>query len=149
MTPRADVEAFLALKTLALAGASRGGRKFGNTILKSLRTRGYEVLPIHPKAAELEGLTAYPSLADLPRPAEGLVVVVPPAHAEQLAREALAAGIRRLWFQQGASSPEALSFCEAHGMTAVHGECILMFAEPTRGIHRFHRWLRNRFGKSG
>lgn len=28
----------------------------------------------------------------------------------------------------------------------VHGECILMFADP-KGIHRFHHWLRGLLGK--
>ena len=29
---------------------------------------------------------------------------------------------------------------------AVHGECIMMFAQPT-GVHRFHRWLWQVMGK--
>ena len=40
MTSRAAVEGFLAQKTLAVVGVSRGGKKFGNAILKELKAKG-------------------------------------------------------------------------------------------------------------
>jgi len=147
MTTRNEVDAFLSLKTLALAGASRSGRKFGNTILKHLVDKGYELHPIHPQASTLEGIPACPSLAALPTPVEGLVLVVPPAATERLVREALDQGIRSIWMQQGSESPEAIRFCAEHGMAVIHGECILMFAEPAGAIHRFHRWVNGKLGK--
>lgn len=61
--------------------------------------------------------------------------------------EAAECGIRRIWMQQGAESAEAVGFCERAGIPVVHGECILMFAEPPAWIHRAHRWLRGKFGK--
>jgi len=147
MTRQEAVEDFLAQQVLALAGASRGGKKFGNTILKELNAKGYEVLLVHPEAAEIDGTPCFPSLAALPKPVGGLVLVVPPAQAAQLVNEAAELGIPRIWVQQGASSPEAIRLCEAKGIGAVHGECILMFARPARGVHRFHHWLWGVLGK--
>jgi predicted CoA-binding protein len=51
------------------------------------------------------------------------------------------AGIKKLWLQQGAESDEAIRICGEHGIDVLHGECILMFAEPTALIHRLHRWI--------
>jgi uncharacterized protein len=68
-------------------------------------------------------------------------LVVPPAQAVEVVREAAAAGIRHVWLQQGAESPEALRVGAEHGLNLISGECILMFAGPT-GIHRGHHWLR-------
>lgn len=147
MTRQSAVEDFLAQKTLALAGASRNAKKFGNYLLKEMLAKGYDVMPVHPQASQLEGVPCAPSLAALPRPAGGLVLVVKPEQAPQLVREAAAAGITRIWMQQGASSPEALRLCEELGITAIHGECLLMFAEPVKGMHGFHRWLWGFFGK--
>ena len=62
-------------------------------------------------------------------------------------REAAAAGIRRIWIQQGAESREALDFCAANGLPAVSKQCILMFAEPVGSFHAFHRWVAKVFGK--
>lgn len=146
MTTQASVEGFLAEKTLAIAGVSRSGKGFGNSVLKDLTGKGYEVLPVHPEAAEVGGIRCSPSLAELPKKAGGLVLVVPPDQTETLVRQAKDAGIRRVWMQQGAESAEAIQYCEENGLHAVHGECIMMFAQPT-GIHRFHHWLNGVFGK--
>jgi predicted CoA-binding protein len=41
MTSRAAVDDFVAQRTLAVVGVSRSGKKFGNTIYRELKTRGY------------------------------------------------------------------------------------------------------------
>lgn len=143
----ATVEDFVAQKTLALAGASRSGKKFGNSVMKELRAKGYTVHPVHPEAEEIDGVRCVPSLADLPEPVGGVVLTVKPHETEKLVREAHAAGIPRVWMQQGAQSDDAIAFCRDNGVDAVHGECILMFAGPVQGVHAFHRWLWKVFGK--
>lgn len=146
MATRAAVEEFLGQRTLALVGASRSGRGFGNVALRELRARGWKVVPVHPEAASLEGEPCVATLAVLPEPVGGVIVSVPPATAVRVVREAVAAGITRVWLQQGAQSPEAEQVAREAGMTLVSGECVLMYAEPVSGIHRFHRALRRWFG---
>jgi predicted CoA-binding protein len=146
MVSKTAIDDFLGQESLALAGLSRSGKKFGNAVLKDLSAKGYEVLPVHPEAAEIGGVRCYPSLADLPSRVGGLVLVVPPAQTEALVKEAHETGIVRVWMQQGAESDAAIRYCEDHGIDVVHGECIMMFAQP-KGIHKLHRWLRGAFGK--
>ena len=76
------ISEFIQNKTLALVGASRDGKSFGNIALKELRQRGYQVLPVHPQAKQINGAACYPDLADLPTKVGGVVVCVPPVHAE-------------------------------------------------------------------
>lgn len=83
----------------------------------------------------------------MPEPVDGVFISVPPAETERVVEEAAVAGIRRVWMQQGAESPPAVRFCEENGIQAVHGECILMFAEPTAFYHRLHRWVWKILGK--
>lgn len=147
MASKAIVEAFANQRVFALAGASRSGRKFGNAVLKELSEKGHTVYPVHPQAADVNGHRAYPSLAALPEPVGGLIVVVPPAQSAALVREAHQAGITRIWLQQGAESPEAIRYCQEHSLDVVHGECILMFAEPAKWFHRAHRWIWKVTGK--
>ena len=147
MTSKARVDSFVALRRLALVGASRSGKKFGNTILRELSAKGYEVVPVHPHAATIDGCPCVPNLAALAPPVGGVVVVVPPAETVKVVEEARAAGISKVWIQQGAGSPEALRVCREHGIDVVNGECILMFAEPVHTIHAFHRFLWRVFGK--
>jgi len=147
MTQAQAIEGFLSQKSVALVGASRSGKKFGDVILKELQSRGYDVTVVHPDATELGGVRCVPTLAALPNQVGAMVLVVKPERSAALVREAAQAGIPRVWMQQGASSSEALHACEALGIQVVHGECLLMFLEPVNGIHAFHRWLWGFFGK--
>lgn len=127
MTARKIIDSFIAQKTIAVAGVSRSGMGFGCLVMKHLAAKGYEVLPVHPSAPEVEGFRCYPSLAELPKPADALVLVVPPAQSEKLVREAFAQGIRRIWMQPGAESPDAVRFCEVNGIELVQGgDCVLV-----------------------
>lgn len=65
--------------SLALIGASEDYAKFGGRILHHLLEHGYagRIFPINPKRDEVLGLTCYPSVADLPEPADMALVAVP------------------------------------------------------------------------
>jgi len=147
MTSMAAVGGFLGQQTLAVVGVSRSRRKFGNIVFRSLKEKGYRVLPVNPNVESVEGERCYPSLAALPEPVGGAVLVVPPPETEQVVREAAAAGIRHIWMQQGAESDAAIRYCEDEGLNLVHGECIMMFAEPVGFGHRLHRLLWGLLGK--
>lgn len=147
MTTKSSIDDFLAQPALAVVGVSRQGKKFGNYAHRELKKRGYQVFPVHPVAETLDGDRCYPSLRQLPEPVGGVLVVVPPAQTEQVVRDAASVGIKRVWMQQGAASPEAIRFCEEHDMKVVHGECILMFAQPVESVHNLHRWVWRILGK--
>jgi predicted CoA-binding protein len=50
-----SIQDFVSGKRIALAGASRSGKKFGNIAGKELKTRGYQVYLVHPEAREIDG----------------------------------------------------------------------------------------------
>lgn len=146
MVTEAVVRHFLSQRAIAVAGVSASGKGFGNTIVKELGRKGYEVHIVHPEAKEMNGQTCVSSLVELPKEVEALLTVVPPDRTETLVKQAAEAGIKTVWMQQGSESEAALRLCEEQGIDAVVGECILMFAAPT-GIHKFHQWLWGLFGK--
>lgn len=145
-TSAATVAAFMSEKALAIAGVSRSGQKFGNSIMKELGAKGYTVYPVHPQADEIDGHACAHSLGELTQPVGGVIIVVKPEQAIHVVRDAHAAGIRRVWFQQGSQSNEAIEFCRQNGIDVVSQLCILMFAEPVESIHKFHRFLKRVFG---
>lgn len=147
MTSKQVVDDFLAQRKLALVGISRSGKKFGNMIHKELSAKGYTLYPVHPEAETIDGVRCYPSLAALPEAVGGVVICVPPEQTEQVVRQAAQAGIRRVWMQQGAESAAAVQFCAENGLSAVHGECVMMFAEKVGFPHSLHRWIWKVLGK--
>lgn len=147
MISKATVDDFLAHEPWAVVGVSRDPKKFGHTAYKELKARGHRLAPVNPKMESFEGDRCYPSLGALPEGAGGALIIVPPAQTEQVVKDALAAGIRRVWMQQGAESDAAIQFCRENGISAVHGECIMMHAANTAFFHKMHRWVWGVLGK--
>jgi predicted CoA-binding protein len=129
MADRARLAEFLRAERWAVVGASDDRSKFGNITFRELKRRGKKVFPVNRKAPQVEGETAYPSLIDLPERVDRVLIVVPPRQSESVVREADEAGIDSVWFQPGAESVAALAYCEAHGMVAISGHCILKTTE--------------------
>jgi len=105
------------------------------------------VMAVHPELASVEGDPCFKSLAELPRPADGVLVCVQPEKVPEILRQAAAAGIRRVWLQQGAESDAAAKLAAELGLDLAQGECILMYAPPVRGFHRLHRGLWRLIGR--
>jgi hypothetical protein len=147
MVAKRLVDEFVAQRSLAVVGVSRSGKGFGNAAMRELAANGYRVHPVHPTAGSAQGVPCVQDLASLSEPVGGVLIVVPPAQTERVVREAASAGIRRVWMQQGSSSPAAIAYCADQGIDAVHGECILMYLSRGPAIHRFHRGLRRLFGR--
>ena len=140
------IEVFLKERRVAVAGVSRSGKKFGNTIHTELAKRGYTVYPINPHAEEIDGSPCYPSITALPDDVGGIVTVVPPDQSLEILHQAQSAGIRKVWLQPGSQSAKTAAAARELGLQAVHGRCLLMFLEPVESVHRMHRFFARLFG---
>jgi predicted CoA-binding protein len=138
---------FSQCRHLAVVGVSRARRKYGNYAYRELRARGLDVMAVHPELASVEGDPCFKSLADLPRPADGVLVCVKPDKVPEVLRQVAATGIRRVWLQQGGESEAAGKLAAQLGLDLVQGECILMYAPPVRGFHRLHRGIWRLIGR--
>ena len=141
------ITAFIQHKNLALVGASRDGKSFGNFARKELVERGYQVTLVHPEAKEIDGQPCFPDLASVQSQVGGVVVCVPPAKAEGVLRQAAELGLRNVWLQQGAENPQLVALGQELGLELVTGKCILMYAEPVRSFHRWHRGFMKLIGR--
>uniref|UniRef100_UPI000E1FABF7 GNAT family N-acetyltransferase n=1 Tax=Glycomyces dulcitolivorans TaxID=2200759 RepID=UPI000E1FABF7 len=81
--------------SVAVVGASRSGRGVGAEILKSIVDGGFAgaVRVVHPEAAEIAGVAAAPSFAELPAPVDLAIVAVPAPQVADVLREAGEAGV--------------------------------------------------------
>jgi predicted CoA-binding protein len=146
MNTKHDVQEFVSQKTIAMAGLSRDDKSTSANIKKELQAKGYRILGVNPNASVIGGETCYPSLSALPEKVGGVLVVTPSSQSEKVVHEAAAQGISRVWIQLGAHSDAAAAACTQHGLSAVSGKCIMMFAEPVTSIHGVHRWFAKTFG---
>ena len=147
MVKRETINDFLACSKIAVVGASRTGKKFGNNAMNELRKIGYTIFPVNPNADEIGGVKCFSSLNQLTEKVEAVLIVVPPNESMKVVKDAVSAGIKNIWLQQGSESSEVISYCNNNGLKAVYGQCILMFAEPAEFFHRAHKWVRGFTGK--
>ena len=106
--------------TVAILGASAERSKFGNKSLRAHLQAGYDVYPVNPKGGEIEGLTVYPTLADVPlEHLDRISVYLPPALALAMLDEIAAAACDKVWFNPGSESPEVLQRARALAIPAI------------------------------
>lgn len=89
-------------KTVAVIGASSKGNALPNIFIRRIREFGFsgDIYPIHPGATEIDGLKAYQSLADTPKPVDYAYIAVSGAQIPAM----LAAAGGRVRFAQVISS---------------------------------------------
>lgn len=148
---RDAVEDFLSAKRLAVAGVSREGNLPANAIFRKLKSSGYDVYPVNPRAQEVEGVPCFADLASVPASLEGVVIATPPGAAEELVRECADLGIGKVWmhrsFGGGSVSDSAVRLCREEGISVIAGACPMMFLEPVDFGHRCFRWILGGVGK--
>jgi uncharacterized protein len=136
-----EIEEFMKARRIAVVGVSRNPGKFGNTIYRELKNRGYEVYGVNPSMLEIDGDRCYPDLSALKGRVDAAVVCITPDRVESTLRDAAEAEVRHVWLQQGAGSANAVRTGDSIGIKTVTGKCILMYAEPVRSFHAFHRFF--------
>ncbi len=138
----AAAEAFLACRRIAVTGVSRNPQVHAaNGVYLRLKERGYDVFPVNPNTAVVEGDVCYPTLSAIPGGVQGVVIGTRPEHAMAAVEEAIALGVANVWmhraFGPGSVDDAAAARGREAGLTVIDGGCPLMFGETSDGGHRF------------
>jgi predicted CoA-binding protein len=107
------------MKTVAVIGASNDRSKFGNKAVRAFRQQGYIVYPVNLKEAEIEGLSVYRSIRDVPVRPQMVSVYVPPPALLKILPDIAARGCDELWLNPGTESDEVLAEAERLGLNVI------------------------------
>ena len=114
-------------RRIAVIGASDRPGRASFDVFQHLRRVGFDCVPVNPKAAEVAGVGAYPTLADAVE-ATGRFDIVDvfrrPELCAEHAREAVAAGARCLWLQLGIVDWESAKIAHDAGLDVVMDRCL-------------------------
>lgn len=117
--------------TVAVVGATDNAAKYGSVIYRDLKRKGYTVFPVNPNRVEVDGDKAYPSLDKLPESPTIVNIVVPPGATIRVLKMSLELGLKNVWLQPGAESPESLAFLQEHGFNYLANACIMVESRLT------------------
>ena len=114
---------------IAVVGASTNPGRPVYGVMQGLLRAGYDLVPVNPASDEVLGLRCYPSVVDAVR-ATGPIGIVDvfrrPDMCVEPARDAVAAGARCLWLQQGIANAEAARIAHEAGLAVVMDRCLIV-----------------------
>ncbi len=89
-----ELDRLLEPRSIAVVGATDRPSAYGDIILRNLERLGFDgpVWGVNPRRDRIRGIECFPSLADLPEPADAVAVAVPAAHVPATVASAAEAG---------------------------------------------------------
>ncbi|MCS7284035.1 MAG: acetate--CoA ligase [Anaerolineae bacterium] len=130
------LEFFFRPSSVAVIGASRDPEKLGYAVLANLKNGGFpgDLYPVNPKADEILGLRAYPTVLDIPGPVDLAVIVIPyalvPAALEQCGQKGvpavvvISAGFREAGREGLEREMELIQIARRYGIRLIGPNCL-------------------------
>lgn len=120
------LDSFFAPESIALIGASRDLEKIPGRLLSMLRKNGYpgKLYPINPNYGDIDGLKCYPEIADIGRPIDLAIVIIPAKAVLGALEQCAAAGVKNAVIISS-------GFAEEGGDSAAMQDAIVALAKKT------------------
>lgn len=120
----AVVRRLMIVTRMAVVGLSDDPSRPSRLVTRYLMNHGREIVPVNPNYEELLGQPCYPDLASIPQPPALAIVFRKSEDAPAVVRDAIEAGVRGVWLQQGITSRLARQMARDHGLDFVEDRCI-------------------------
>ncbi|MFN2120549.1 MAG: CoA-binding protein [Anaerolineales bacterium] len=114
----------MTVRTVASVGASSNPEKPSYGIFQYLLQHGYEMIPVNPGTPEIQGQKTYADLASIPKDIDVVQVFRKPEDVPPVVEQAIAAGAKIVWMQEGVVNEEAAARAEAAGLKVVMDRCM-------------------------
>lgn len=112
------------VKRIAVVGLSDNPERTSYMVSKAMQDAGYEIIPVNPKATEILGQKAVPSLKDIEGHVDIVNVFRRSEYLFEVAKEFVEIDADIFWAQQGLENEEAYNFLKEKGYTVVMDRCI-------------------------
>lgn len=109
------------MPTIAVIGASSDRAKFGNKCVRAYAQRGYQVYPVNPKEATIEGWSAFKSVLDIPGEIDRVSIYLPPSLCGKVLDEVAKKKTGEVWLNPGTDTPEVVEKARQLGVNAIRG----------------------------
>jgi predicted CoA-binding protein len=111
-------------ETVAVVGLSNDPEKYSHEVGRYLKEQGYRIIPVNPTEEEVIGERAYDTVDQIPEQIDVVDVFLPPEKTSEIAEDAVRAGAKALWLQEGIENAEARRIAEEGGLAYVEDRCM-------------------------
>jgi predicted CoA-binding protein len=113
-------------RRIAVVGLSPKAHRDSNRVAAYMQRAGYEIVPVYPRHDEILGARVYRSLQEVPGEIDLVDVFRRSEALPEVVDDALAAGVRALWFQLGCVHEPAAERARAAGVSVVMDRCLMV-----------------------
>ena len=106
-------------KTIAIIGASADRSKYGNKAVRAFKQGGWTVYPVNPHAREIEGISCYASIADVPEPIDRVAMYVPPNIGKTMLASIAAKAPEEFFLNPGSEDADLIEMAKAFGLNPI------------------------------
>ena len=122
--------------TIAVVGLSAEWHRPSYFAAKYMQSKGYRIVPVNPRYAQVLGEACYARLQDIPFTVDMVDVFRKPDDVLPIAASAVAIGARCLWQQLGVVNLQADALARAAGLDSVMDRCVkIEHARLFGGLH--------------
>ena len=111
-------------RRIAMVGLSANAYRPSHFAALYMKAAGYQIFPVNPREREILGRKCYATLAELPAPLEIVDIFRESSAVPAIVEEAIAAGAKVIWMQQGIVHNEAAAKAKAAGLAVIQNKCI-------------------------
>ena len=112
-------------RTIAVVGLSSNTWRASNSVSAYMKEKGYRIIPVNPNETEVLGEKAHATLSDVPEKFDLVNVFRRSEEAGAVVDEAIRAGAKAVWLQEGVIDGAAAKRALDAGLLVVMDRCIL------------------------
>jgi predicted CoA-binding protein len=112
-------------RTVAVVGISTDEEWPSHRVARYLKEHGYRIIPVNPREKEVLGERCYPDLCSVPEQIEVVDVFRRPRFVPRVVAEAMYAGAKVVWMQEGIVHEAAARRAREAGMEVVMDRCMM------------------------
>jgi len=120
-------------KIVAVVGLSSNTERPSNRVATYLKGKGYTIVPVNPNEKMILGETCYPDLNSIPVKVEIVDIFRRSEDVLPIVREAVKAGAKAIWMQEGVINEEAAALARQAGLKVVMDKGMLKEHEKLAG----------------
>jgi predicted CoA-binding protein len=112
-------------RVVAVVGMSENPARASNHVAAYLMEHGYRVIPVNPARESILGQKCWPSLSAVPEKVDIVDIFRKPDAVPEIVDEAIKAGAKVVWMQEGIVHNAAAEKARAAGLKVVMNKCML------------------------
>lgn len=141
-----DIDRFFEARAVAIVGLSNNPKSFSWYVYKHFSKNGVKVFGVNPNHETINGMDCYRNILEVPDEVESVYIVTPKDKTLGVLKDLIKRDFKQIWVQKTAENKEAMTYANEKKLPVIFGECILMFAQPVKSVHKIHKVINKVFG---